>query len=173
MLDTTRSASKVDAATLPIVDVSGLSSSDLVERQSVGQALHAACVTHGFFADVQAACATGNDTLLGITPHLAWTADGQLSTVPAPAAEAAEIRIERMPQVRSLSWQRHFRFGYQQWPMVPSFDHHRSKMPEIPSQYMRLAVMRHCHNDQIGQVCSAFLVTPSQLQCKLQIGCGR
>lgn len=42
-------AMKVDTATLPVIDVSGLSSSDPARRRAVGAALRAACLDKGFF----------------------------------------------------------------------------------------------------------------------------
>lgn len=42
-------ARTVDAATLPIIDVSGLSSPDPAARAAVGQALRSACLDKGFF----------------------------------------------------------------------------------------------------------------------------
>lgn len=49
MTSTPLIAAKVDAATLPIVDVAGLSSSDPEKRRAVGLALRAACLDSGFF----------------------------------------------------------------------------------------------------------------------------
>ncbi|PZQ50810.1 MAG: isopenicillin N synthase family oxygenase [Rhodovulum sulfidophilum] len=42
-------AARVDAAALPVIDVSGLSSSDPADRARVGAALRAACLDKGFF----------------------------------------------------------------------------------------------------------------------------
>lgn len=42
-------AMKVDTATLPVIDVSGLSSSDPARRRAVGAALREACLDKGFF----------------------------------------------------------------------------------------------------------------------------
>jgi isopenicillin N synthase-like dioxygenase len=42
-------AARVSAASLPIIDVSGLSSNKLAERQAVGARLRAACLDKGFF----------------------------------------------------------------------------------------------------------------------------
>jgi len=42
-------AARVSAASLPVIDISGLSGTSAAERQKVGAALHAACVDKGFF----------------------------------------------------------------------------------------------------------------------------
>jgi len=42
-------AARVSAASLPVIDISGLSSGSLADRQAVGAQLHAACVDKGFF----------------------------------------------------------------------------------------------------------------------------
>lgn len=43
------SARRIEAATLPVIDVSGLSSSKPEDRMAVAKALREACVAHGFF----------------------------------------------------------------------------------------------------------------------------
>jgi isopenicillin N synthase-like dioxygenase len=42
-------AARVSAASLPVIDISGLTSVSATDRQKVGAALHAACVDKGFF----------------------------------------------------------------------------------------------------------------------------
>lgn len=42
-------AARVAAASLPVIDISGLSSSDLADREAVGARLRAACLDNGFF----------------------------------------------------------------------------------------------------------------------------
>ncbi len=42
-------AARVSQASLPVIDISGLSSSDLSDRQAVGASLRAACLANGFF----------------------------------------------------------------------------------------------------------------------------
>jgi len=42
-------AARVSAASLPVIDISGLTSASAAERQKVGAALHVACVDKGFF----------------------------------------------------------------------------------------------------------------------------
>ena len=42
-------AARVSVATLPIIDISGLSSADMADRKVVGAALRAACLDKGFF----------------------------------------------------------------------------------------------------------------------------
>jgi len=42
-------AARVSVATLPIIDISGLSSADMADRKAVGAALRAACLDKGFF----------------------------------------------------------------------------------------------------------------------------
>lgn len=42
-------ARRIEAATLPVIDVSGLSSSKLEDRKIVGAAIRAACIDNGFF----------------------------------------------------------------------------------------------------------------------------
>jgi isopenicillin N synthase-like dioxygenase len=45
----TSTARHIDRASLPVIDVSGLSSSNLADRKAVAQALRAACIDKGFF----------------------------------------------------------------------------------------------------------------------------
>lgn len=42
-------AARVSVATLPIIDISGLSSANLIDRKAVGAALRTACLDKGFF----------------------------------------------------------------------------------------------------------------------------
>ena len=37
------------ASTLPVIDISGLASEDLAERQAVGKEIRSACLANGFF----------------------------------------------------------------------------------------------------------------------------
>lgn len=48
-MDSMLKAQRLDTASLPVIDVSGLSSSDPADHRAVGSALRAACVDKGFF----------------------------------------------------------------------------------------------------------------------------
>lgn len=49
MTEQTLTAARVEAASLPVIDVADLSSSDPEKRAAVGRALRAACLDKGFF----------------------------------------------------------------------------------------------------------------------------